>query len=331
MNKNEAIQVIRNNFPTGRHQLCKALETLIPELKKSDDEKIRKTLKSFFDSEISDYGNVEWRNGIRYGEIVSWLEKQCEQKHLFYPIKDYQGSFPCWNNAHYIRPKHLQRCICYDKYMKGVYCYVYDDISKYWCNQMTEEHDSNGDNHVCDYTDYRITRWMPIPYTSLNVHSKVEPKFKVGDWIVDDRGNIARIAEIKNDSYGTLRYYFEWVNGNKSDLMPCFVDNKFHLWTIQDAKEGDVIFSNDGHGSDSIELIKSVYDKCINFWFCLSSKNNFKDYYYEVYNGNIPYTNFASRKDATPATKEQRDLLFSKMKEAGYEWSDKDRKLIKMK
>ena len=56
------------------------LDDIFPELKESDDEKIRKTLKSFFDSEISDYGNVEWRNGIRYGEIVSWLEKQGEQK-----------------------------------------------------------------------------------------------------------------------------------------------------------------------------------------------------------------------------------------------------------
>ena len=80
MDKNEAIKIIRSNYPTGRNQLCEALETLIPELKESDDEKIRKTLKSFFDSEISDYGNVEWRNGIRYGEIVSWLEKQGKQK-----------------------------------------------------------------------------------------------------------------------------------------------------------------------------------------------------------------------------------------------------------
>ena len=31
-----------------------------------------------------------------------------------------------------------------------------------------------------------------------------------------------------------------------------------------------------------------------------------------------------------PATKAQQDLLFAKMKEAGYEWSDKDRKLIKI-
>ena len=78
MDKNEAIKIIRSNFPTGRKMLCEALEILIPELKESEDERIRKELKSFFDSEISDYGNVEWRNGIMYGEIVAWLEKQGE-------------------------------------------------------------------------------------------------------------------------------------------------------------------------------------------------------------------------------------------------------------
>lgn len=35
------------------------LEEIFPELKKTEDERIRKELKSFFDSEMSDYGNVE--------------------------------------------------------------------------------------------------------------------------------------------------------------------------------------------------------------------------------------------------------------------------------
>jgi hypothetical protein len=35
-------------------------------------------------------------------------------------------------------------------------------------------------------------------------------------------------------------------------------------------------------------------------------------------------------KAIAPATKEQRDTLFAKMREDGYEWSDKDRKLIKI-
>lgn len=36
MDKNEALQVIRSNYPTDRNQLCEALETLIPELKESE-------------------------------------------------------------------------------------------------------------------------------------------------------------------------------------------------------------------------------------------------------------------------------------------------------
>jgi hypothetical protein len=35
-------------------------------------------------------------------------------------------------------------------------------------------------------------------------------------------------------------------------------------------------------------------------------------------------------KGVTPATTEQRDLLFQKMKEKGYEWDVKEKKLIKL-
>ena len=60
------------------------------------------------------------------------------------------------------RPKHMQRCLCYDKYMPGFYGYVYDDISKYWCTQTTEDHDPDGENHVTDYADYQVTHWAEL-------------------------------------------------------------------------------------------------------------------------------------------------------------------------
>ena len=61
------------------------------------------------------------------------------------------------------RPEHLERCLCWDSFEKGYRCYVYDDISKYWCTQATTEHDPNGDNHVSDYADNRITHWSHLP------------------------------------------------------------------------------------------------------------------------------------------------------------------------
>lgn len=66
-----------------------------------------------------------------------------------------------WYDAKVMRPNHMQICYCYDKYMGGGRVYVYDDISKYWCSANTEEHDPNGDNHVCDYGDFRVTHWRP--------------------------------------------------------------------------------------------------------------------------------------------------------------------------
>lgn len=68
-----------------------------------------------------------------------------------------------WRDAKSERPNHLQRCICYDSHLKEVRCYVYDNQSKYWCSATTEVHDPDGDNHVSDYADYRITHWMLMP------------------------------------------------------------------------------------------------------------------------------------------------------------------------
>jgi hypothetical protein len=153
---------VQNPFDT----VSQMMEYVFPELQESEDEKIKKWLIGYFRQYKKD-GIEKYANGLKVESIIAWLEKQGKEKYLSEPIKDYQGSFACWNNAHDFRPKHLQRCICYDKYMKGIYCYVYDDISKYCCTQTTEEHDPDGDNHISDYADYRVPVWMPLPDISF--------------------------------------------------------------------------------------------------------------------------------------------------------------------
>lgn len=150
-----------------------------------------------------------------------------------------------------------------------------------------------------------------------------QPKFKVGDYVANDDSSV--VAQIEGVSTDGIYYTFKIIKPSISYTAPnCeFVDRYYHLWTIEDAKEGDVLSYNDGHGNDCIELIKSITDKKIEFWFCLTNGNR-----YEVFDGIIPYTNLVSREDATPATKEQRDLLFQKMKEAGYTWDAKKKELI---
>ena len=139
---------------------------------------------------------------------------------------------------------------------------------------------------------------------------KVEPNFKVGDWVVTSYGKVNQVVSV--DKYGdgyTLNdgVYF---SGSWCDM--------YHLWTIQDAKDGDVLAWDD---SKCIALFKNIYDE-----------DSFNSYGFV---GGCTCT-FESRQSyhdiegAHPATKEQRDLLFHKMHEAGYEWDAENKELIKI-
>ena len=100
-------------------------------------------------------------------------------------------------------------------------------------------------------------------------------------------------------------------------------EQNYHLWSIKDAKEGDVL-ANDHH----ILILKELdYD-----WY----SNGFP-YSVHAYCGIKPNGNFELGKEnwcfcgtlhMHPATKEQRELLFQKMKESGYEW-DAEKKELK--
>lgn len=139
---------------------------------------------------------------------------------------------------------------------------------------------------------------------------KVEPNFKVGDWVVTSYGKVNQVVSV--DKYGdgyTLNdgVYF---SGSWCDM--------YHLWTIQDAKDGDVLAWDD---SKCIALFKNIYDE-----------DSFNSY---GFIGGCTGT-FESRQSyhdiegSHPATKEQRDLLFHKMHESGYEWDAEKKELIKI-
>ena len=133
---------------------------------------------------------------------------------------------------------------------------------------------------------------------------KVESKFKIGDWIVNNINNHSReilhIYDIRGD-----RYYF---NGN-IPLSWCIkeCDEKSHLWTIQDAKEGDVLAFDD----NTIVIFKDLYNSTTFHSYC-----HIEDGIFSISKDEMP--GWWEGKGFVPATKEQCDLLFQKMKEAGY-------------
>ena len=123
----------------------------------------------------------------------------------------------------------------------------------------------------------------------------IKPKFKVGDWICNDMCD-AHIASIEDGMY-----YFDEGDG----LSIVFVDEHYHLWTIEDAMDGDILMSR----------APFIYGKQCPYGGI--------DWYNEKF---IKASNYVFKDSPVhPATKEQCDLLFQKMKEAGYEW-DADKK-----
>ena len=142
---------------------------------------------------------------------------------------------------------------------------------------------------------------------------KVESKFKIGDWVIDEIGIVYQIANvIKYVTYHT--YGYDVVGGGY------FNDNTegVRLWTIQDAKAGDVLCWDD---SKCIALFKNIYDN-----------DSFESYGFVGHRTGIfqPSESYHDIKDAHPATKVQRERFFAKMREAGYEWDAETLELKKI-
>ena len=69
----------------------------------------------------------------------------------------------------------------------------------------------------------------------------VEPKFKVGYWIISEDAykSILLVEKVFSADYG-LRD----LNGNYGEGFIVECDARFKLWTIQDAKKGDVLIAD---------------------------------------------------------------------------------------
>lgn len=142
--------------------------------------------------------------------------------------------------------------------------------------------------------------------------NKVETKFKVGDWVVrKNRENFSngrkavQITDIAGEQY--------WL-----DCGTWLEAKDIRLWTIQDAEDGDVL----------------VNGANIFIFHCIEG-TRFMGYCHLNTGGWFFYNDIGKNEcfcltDAvvTPATKEQRDLLFQKMRDAGYEWDADNKQLI---
>ena len=158
-------------------------------------------------------------------------------------------------------------------------------------------------------------------YCGQNPTDRAESKFKNGDWCIDNKdGTIFQIVKVFDNAYG-----YKTIEDKEYTYTHYSLEDDARLWTIQDAKDGDIIYSK--HNTESFEWIGI---------FKSLDKENKRVFFYGFWHdmaktfsvcGNKAYVLYD---DFSPATKEQRDLLFQKMKEAGYLWNFEKKELEKI-
>lgn len=148
----------------------------------------------------------------------------------------------------------------------------------------------------------------------------VEPKFKVGDWLYP---NCNGIYPVLVTDYNKYCGYQLQEGSDRCHLSTKIIEKEYHLWTIADAKDGDVLITE--NGNPFIFCGNKVYDRShdIIAYGGLNTTGEF----YESYREDCWTYNISLK----PATKEQRDMLFKKMKEAGYTWDAYKKELKKIK
>lgn len=144
--------------------------------------------------------------------------------------------------------------------------------------------------------------------------NKVKPKFKVGDWVVfnNTHNSIYQVEKIENYQY-TIRH----ILGGSMPLSYSS-ENMLRRWTIQDAKDGDVLVYRD---EQWVFLYKDRLDDTTFSYYALVSEIG-------LMIDDAAYT--ALPKSITPATKEQRDTLTKAMADAGYTFDFEKKELKKI-
>ena len=166
----------------------------------------------------------------------------------------------------------------------------------------TEENDMTEYKKGFECGKQRVLKYPEDFGLCNNSADRFEPKFKDGDWIVY-KDNIWKVCNIGLKAY----YDLLKINNEVSTRLIKNVDENAHLWTIKDAKDGDVLVASDG----SIFIFKCTIDCACKHYVALTTDGVVK------FNEGLEHYWETSRA-VHPATKEQSDTLKIAMADAGY-------------
>ena len=353
---NEAVKMAKEFLTSPR--TCFDIEQLyniFPELRESEDERIRKAILELVRQSSEVLGKQNQNN------MITWLEKQGEERTINYPI---EGMFPytepadtldgeienIWNKlrncdntftaaksgfyevihhfANWLEKQSYTKKDVDDAYLKGI-CNTKHELEKQGeqprysigdvlcdksCTTLNKDTQPNFEiidirdgMYICDKGSFPISQQDEYEL----VAKKIEPKFQSGQWIVWQN-------KYYKVNYNGCGYELIDQNGLSTSLEYGTVDTSARLWNItKDAKNGDVLAMSAG---------AFIYNgnrgggSCPGCYCGINTLGNFK----------VGVEHHWTGKPVFPATKEQRDTLFAKMKEAGYAFDFEKKELKKL-
>ena len=315
------------------HQPVKdVIEYIFPELKKSEDEIVIAALKSGINGLLKKEYHLKGIGGISFDRINAWLEKQGET----FTKKDVDDAYlkGVTNTKNEIEKQYEETYQIRKDIATFIFNYKGDikDRAK-WINYLgikvsfvekqgeqksTIEIKSAEESLGIDSETYNKIVDECI-YGENKPTDKVEPKFKVGDWVF--------IEEIKGYKQGAfqIKSIDEFgYNFDEYHIIPLKYEELLSKWTIQDAKDGDVLIN----WNNTIFIFKDIEDESVKFHIAYNEKwDAIKTPSTKSSHMGLPEPQF----EFHPATKEQRDLLFQKMKEAGLGWDAENKEKLNIR
>ena len=198
-----------------------------------------------------------------------------------------------------------------ERIRKTIYGWIYAQPSEFFDNGFSKEEmlawvekQADKDKLIRELGEYKVKYTQKVLQEDLNknTESQSQPKFKLRDWIVDDVGNYWRVVKVRPNYYE-----LDGDDGVKTRPTRKYVDEKYHLWTIDDAKKGDILVVDD---TWIVEFDKKMTDGCT--WKDTSILTSFE---YNMDDDICTPDSHMFYEEIWPASKENIDLFKKKRNE----------------
>ena len=290
----EALGWMQSVYPTMTGADKEDAEHFFPELAESEDERIRGAIIDH----LKDNNLTEW---------AAWLEKQGKEECALKSSKDEDVR----KFMQYIEKEAKAYDFNFPNRSYDIYAFAKDILS--WLEKQGENVNFQDKIQV----DNQVTRNYNNVLVNLSQLKQVakptdnvEPKFQNGQWVVWQ-------DKCYKVNYNGCGYELIDQNGLSTSLERGTIDESAHLWTIQDAKNRDVLVCN-----EEILLFKSysVQGRISLYCWYNGQTNTF-------HSKEVADASLTTRNKICPATKEQRDALMKAMTDSGYEWDAENKEL----